>query len=87
MQNTEAATGPDREGPHIATPSPSWSPDASMFLGPRLSVEGSNVAGGSHLIVNGILGAWLFVLESDDSGMGPEGGKAVCSLEENIFFP
>lgn len=61
MQNTEAATGPHRGGPHIAKPSPSWSPDASMFLGRRLSVGGSNVAVGSHLIVDGILGSLAFL--------------------------
>lgn len=57
MQNTEAATGPVRKGPHIAKSSQSWSPDVSMFVGPRLSVEGSKLVVGSHLTVNGILGS------------------------------
>lgn len=27
-----------------------------------------------------------FMLQSDDSGMGPDGGKAVCSLGDKTFF-
>lgn len=31
-------------------------------------------------------GAWVFHAASDDSGMGPDGGKAVCSLGDKTFF-
>lgn len=31
-------------------------------------------------------GAWVFHAASDDSGMGPDGGKAVCSPGDQTFF-
>lgn len=31
-------------------------------------------------------GAWVFHAASDDSGMEPDGGNAVCSLGDETFF-